>query len=110
MNKGDPFERKLLTPAIEKLDSKRIRIRGYILPGFQSTDLTNFILVRDNMECCFGPGAALYDCIIVEMAPDRTTNFTNRPISVEGEFHIQEFKQSDGTHVAIYHLTAETVK
>ncbi len=33
MEKGTPFERKMLTPEIEKLVGKKIRIRGWILPA-----------------------------------------------------------------------------
>src|SRR5476651_2718529 len=54
LKKGDPYDASLLTPAIKNLDGKQIRIRGYILPGFQQSGITNFVLVRDNMECCFG--------------------------------------------------------
>lgn len=110
MAKGEKFLRKMLTPQIEKLDGSKVRIRGYILPGFQNSDLTSFVLVRDNMECCFGPGAAIYDCIMVDLEEGKTTNFTNRPVAVEGEFHVRELKLPDGAHVAIYHLTAEQVR
>jgi hypothetical protein len=110
MTKGDPFERKMLTESIEKLVGKKVRIRGYILPGTQNTGLTNFILVRDNMECCFGPGAALYDCIVIEMTAGNSTNYTTRPVAIEGTFEIREFKGPDGTHLAIYHLTADKAK
>ncbi|MDX1965000.1 MAG: DUF3299 domain-containing protein [Pirellulales bacterium] len=110
MSKDQLFDRKMLTKDIEKLAGSKIRIRGFILPGFESTDLENFILVRDNMECCFGPGAALYDCMIVDMIPGQKTNYTTRPVTVEGEFQVEEFKQPDGTILAIYHLTAEKVR
>ena len=56
MKKEEPFLRSMISPAIEKLGSAKIRIRGYILPSFQQSGLTQFVLVRDNMECCFGPG------------------------------------------------------
>lgn len=110
MTKGDPFERKMLTPEIEKLVGKKIRIRGWILPGGQATGLTDFVLVRDNMECCFGPMAALYDCMIVKMADGETTDFTTRAVAIDGVFDIREEKFPDGTWMAIYHLTAEKVK
>jgi hypothetical protein len=110
MKKGDPFERKMLTPEIEKLVGKKIRIRGWILPGGQATGLTDFVLVRDNQECCFGPMAALFDCMIVKMAEGETTDFTTRPIAIDGVFDIREEKFPDGTWMAIYHLTAESVK
>jgi len=110
MKKGDPFERKLLTPEIEKLVGKKIRIRGWILPGGQATGLTDFVLVRDNMECCFGPMAALFDCMIVKMVEGESTDFTTRAIAIDGVFEIREEKFPDGTWMAIYHLTAESVK
>ncbi|MFM9195657.1 MAG: hypothetical protein ACKOWG_07950 [Planctomycetia bacterium] len=62
MQKGDPFSRDLVPPRVTALENGRVRIRGYILPSFQQTGLTQFVLVRDNLECCFGPGAALHDC------------------------------------------------
>ncbi len=110
IEKGAKFKRSMLTKKIEDLDGQRIRIRGYILPSFQQKGIKQFILVRDNMECCFGPGAALYDCIVVEMAKGKSTSFTVRPIAVEGTFAIRPFKGPDGNHLAVYHLTGLSVK
>jgi hypothetical protein len=110
MEKGDPFDRSLLTESIVKLEGKPIRIRGYILPSFQQTGITQFVLVRDNMECCFGPGAALFDCIIVQMTEDATATFSVRPVTVEGTFSVKELKGLDGNHLAIYHMDATRVK
>jgi len=110
IKKGDKFKRSMLTKKIEDLDGQRVRIRGYILPSFQQRGITQFILVRDNMECCFGPGAALYDCVVVEMAKGKSTSFTVRPIAVEGTFAIRPFKGPDGNHLAVYHLTGLSVK
>lgn len=110
LKKGDKFERSLLTDEVKKLDGRQIRIRGYILPSFQQNDIKQFVLVRDNMECCFGPGALLHDCILVEMIPPATATFTVRPVSVEGTFTIREVKGPDGKHLAIYHLDGKEVK
>lgn len=110
MKKGDPFKRSMLTEKIEKLHAAQIRIRGYILPSFQQKGITQFVLVRDNMECCFGPGAALYDCILVEMAAGKSISYTVRPVAVQGKFEINEFKSPEGKHLAIYRLAGEEVK
>ncbi|MGE0756090.1 MAG: DUF3299 domain-containing protein [Pirellulaceae bacterium] len=109
MKKGDPFLRSMLTDKIEKLDGSRIRIRGYMLPSFQQKGITQFVLVRDNMECCFGPGAALYDCILIEMDKGQSTSFTVRPVAVTGKFEVSEFKGPDGKHLAIYRMSGEAV-
>lgn len=98
-----PFERKMIPQAIEDLNRQKIRIAGYMLPSFKQRDIKQFVLVRDNMQCCFGPGAALYDCIVVEMK-GRGVDFTVRPITVEGEFTVEELKDPDGKTLAIYHL------
>jgi len=110
IEKDAPFERSMLPKKIEDYAGKRVSIRGFILPTSFQTGLTNFVLVRDNMECCFGPGAALYDCIVVEMAKGKTTDFTIRPVAVEGQFSIDEFIGPGRRHLAIYKLVADKVE
>lgn len=113
IEKGGKFSRSLLTKDIEELDKKTVRIRGYILPAsvFKQSGIEEFVLVRDNMECCFGPGAALFDCIIVQMEPGKTADFTTRPVAVRGKFEIKEFMYPDSDeHYAIYRMVATEVK
>jgi hypothetical protein len=110
MNEGTAFSQDLLPDRVVSLKGQRIRIRGYILPSFQQTGLTQFVLVRDNMECCFGPGAALYDCIVVKMAPGKTAEFSIRPVAVTGIFGIKELKGPDGNHLAVYALIGDSVQ
>jgi hypothetical protein len=110
MQKGDRFSRDLLPARVTGLEQSRIRIRGYILPSFQQTGLTQFVLVRDNMECCFGPGALLHDCIVVRMKPGKTASFSIRPVAVTGTFRLEELRGPDGRHLAIYALDGEAVE
>ncbi|MFO0898498.1 MAG: DUF3299 domain-containing protein [Pirellulales bacterium] len=110
MEKGGHFKRSMLTPAIEALEGQHVRLRGFILPSFQQTGIKQFVLVRDNMECCFGPGAALYDCVYVEMAPGKTADYTIYPVAVEGVFHIKEWVGPDGKHLAIYSMEGQQAK
>ena len=108
--KDAPFSRDLLPKRVTALERQRVRIRGYILPSFQQTGITQFVLVRDNQECCFGPGAALHDCIVVRMRPGRSTSFSIRPVAVAGTFRIDELRGPDGRHLAIYALDGEAVQ
>jgi hypothetical protein len=110
IEKDGKFERSMLTDNIEALVDRTVRIRGYILPTFQQTGIRNFVLVRDNLECCFGPGAAIYDCIVVDMAQGASTDFTTRPVAVEGTFSIRELLDFDGVVRAVYHLEGKAVK
>ena len=110
MEKDEQFKRSLITAQIEALDEKPVRLRGYILPSFQQSGITQFVLVRDNLECCFGPGAALYDCVLVEMNPGQSVDYTIRPVAVEGTFSIRELTDPDGKHLAIYHIDGDAVE
>lgn len=110
MKEDTPFSQELLPERVTSLVGQQIRIRGYILPSFQQTGLTQFVLVRDNMECCFGPGAALYDCVVVKMLSGRTAEFSIRPVAVTGTFGIKELKGPDGNHLAVYSLIGESVR
>jgi hypothetical protein len=109
MEIGAEFDRALLTPQVESLFGQKIRIRGYILPTLRKRGLKQFVLVRDNMECCFGPGAALYDCILVTMQDGKTAEFTIRPVAVEGVFDFEQHAPL-GPTLAIYKMTAESVQ
>ncbi len=109
IEKNDDFSRQILTDKINNFEGKRIKIRGYIRPSFKQTGIEKFILVRDNQECCFGPGAMIYDCMIVGMKKGTATEFTTRPITVEGDFYLKEFEGPDGKLWAIYRLRNATV-
>jgi hypothetical protein len=110
IEKDAPFERSMLPKKIEEYAGQRVSIRGFILPTSFATGLTSFVLVRDNMECCFGPGAALYDCIVIEMAEGKTTDYSIRPVTVEGKFSIDEFIGPNRRHLAIYKIVADKVE
>jgi hypothetical protein len=114
IEKGGEFKKEMITKEIEELNNKTVKLRGFILPTsvFQQSGIKQFVLVRDNQECCFGPGAALYDCVIVEMQPGKTANFSTRVVAVKGKLELdsQSFQYPDGGHYAIYKMTAEEVK
>ena len=120
IEKDAKFKPGLLTDEIKKLDGVKVQLRGYILPStlFKETNIDQFVLVRDNQECCFGPGAALFDCVIVEMVPGKTTDFVTRPVTVEGKFKIdtEKYKYPNGigprgaSHFAIFKIDGVNVK
>jgi hypothetical protein len=110
LKKDEPFKPEVLTPAVKKLEGTNVRVRGYMLPSFQESGLKQFVLMRDNMECCFGPGAALHDCIVVEMVGDATASYSVRPITVEGTFLLREILGPNGKQAAIYHMDGREAK
>jgi len=110
LKKDEPYRPEVLTESVKKIEGANVRVRGYMLPSFQESGIKQFVLMRDNMECCFGPGAALYDCIVVDMVGDATASFSVRPISVEGVFTLRELVGPNGKQLAIYHIDGREVK
>lgn len=120
IEKDASFDKSMITKDIEKLNGKKVKIRGYILPStlFKEKNIDRFVLVRDNQECCFGPGAALFDCVMIEMVPGKTTDFVTRPVTVEGKFRIdtETYKYPGGvgprgaSHLAIFRIEGLSVK
>jgi hypothetical protein len=114
IEKGGEFKKEMITKEIGELDKKTVKLRGFILPTsvFQNSGIKQFVLVRDNQECCFGPGALLFDCVIIEMEPGKTATFSTRVVSVKGKLEIdsESFRYPEGGHYAIYKMTAEEVR
>lgn len=120
IEKDSPFSPSQLSEVVRSLDGRKVTLRGYILPTtlFKETEIERFVLVRDNLECCFGPGAALFDCVMIEMVPGKTTNYTDRPVTVEGKFRIdtESYRYPGGegprgaTHLAVFKIEGIRVR
>ena len=120
IEKDAPFDVSMWTKRLKTIYGKSVKLRGYILPSstYQLKGFTAFVLVRDNQECCFGPGAALYDCVYVKMVDGNTADFTTRPVTVEGKFVLdpESYKYPGGkgpdgqTHLAVFRIAGIKVK
>lgn len=87
---------------LKALDGKRIRVRGFMFPPFQDTDIRGFVLARDNQICCFGRTPKEYDLIDTFMRKGVTTHYIQgRPFDVVGVFHI---KSEIEKYTAMYEL------
>ncbi len=75
---------------LKNLNGAHVRIRGYMRPGFEAEDITQFLFVRDNGECCYGPVPKIYDMIAVELAEGESTDLIEgTPFDVEGTMRIE---------------------
>jgi hypothetical protein len=75
---------------LKSLNGAHVRIRGYMRPGFEAEDITEFLFVRDNGECCYGPIPKIYDMIAVKLASSESTDLIEgTPFDVEGTFRIE---------------------
>ena len=87
---------------LKELDGKRIRVRGFMFPPFQDTDIRGFVLARDNQICCFGRTPKEYDLVDTFLRKGVTTHYIqNRPFDVVGVFRI---KSEIEKYTAMYEL------
>ena len=108
----EDFEDAMLTDSIRALDGQKIIVRGFILGSsvFRQTGIRQFVLVRDNQQCCFGPGAKIYHNMQVEMAEGQTADFSIRPITLQGTFRIKPWRAEDGKCYSVFHVTADRAR
>ena len=71
---------------LKGLNGKRIRLRGYMIPTFESEGIEHFTLARDNQICCFGRDPKIYDLVQINMKDGSSTNYVHwtRSIDVVG--------------------------
>ena len=81
---------KQLPEWLQKLHSRRVRIRGFMLPTFAETDLSSFILARD-ITFNFGPVTRASSIIDVTLREGVTSDYiVDRPFDVAGVLRIGE--------------------
>jgi hypothetical protein len=100
---GDPWTK--LSPETVALDGKKILIKGYVFPGQRQSGITQFLLVRDQGDCCFGGNPKVTDRILVSLKDTKGFDFSGKSFKVAGEFHIAPPMQAaDAQGVVLYHL------
>ena len=110
IDKDTDFDRSMLPAEVEAIDGKEVIIRGFILESYQLKNIKEFVLVRDNQECCFGPGAYIYHNMQVEMVGDARAEYSIRPITIQGKFTIKPWIGPDGKCYSVYHIAATSFK
>jgi len=110
MKKNERFKRTMLTDTVNKMVGERLQIKGFMHPNSRKRKIEKFIFVRDDKECCFGPTAALYDCMLVSLAEGEKGKYSLRPVTVEGDFYLDEFEGPDNRVWAIYRLKNGVIK
>ena len=93
-----------LDPEVEALDGKPIYIKGYMYPTRQRTDISEFVLVKDTGQCCFGGQPKLTDMIAVKLEKGLTVDHREQQlVGVGGVFRARAPVRS-GELTALYVL------
>jgi len=111
---------KLVPPDVHALDGEKVFIKGYMRPGthVSRTDtpvrhnVSRFLLVRDNNQCCFGDISTVkyYDQVFVQLADRLTTEYSGRMFRIGGVLKIFPENAASGARLPVYTLQADYVK
>jgi hypothetical protein len=98
----------LIPREVRELEGKPIYLKGYIYPTGREYDLTQFVLCKDNAQCCFGGQPALQDMIGVMLKNNRTTNYDDALMGVAGTLRLNP-NYRGGSVEPVYFLDADYV-
>ena len=90
--------------AIKRLDGRSTQIAGFMLPVKMEGQLVSeFLLMRDQMMCCYGVTPRMNDWVVVKVA--KPVRFTpDVPVSFRGKFQVRAM-QEQGFVTGVYLLS-----
>jgi hypothetical protein len=96
-------------PAAFSLEGKKVFIKGYVYPGREKEGIQQFLLVRDQGECCFGGNPKLTDRILVTLEDPLRLTYSTRIHKLAGTFHVevQNSAIDNARGGVFYHLQAD---
>jgi hypothetical protein len=98
-------------PEIKALEGKRVFIKGYIRPGSAPvrTGIDQFLLVRDNNQCCFGDLSKVnyFDQMAVQITSSHRVEDTLNILRMGGILEINEQNLSLGQGYPVFSLKAD---
>ena len=110
---------KLVPPDVLELDQKQVFIKGFMRPSTgiskAGTPVRNhvsqFLLVRDNNQCCFGDisDVKYYDQVLVQLTGSKTTNESSGMFRMGGKLRILPQNVHSKGHT-VFILEADYVK
>jgi len=103
--------RTLVPPDIAALDGKKVFIKGYIRPDSitLSRGIKEFLLVRDNNQCCFGDLSKInyYDQMQVNMVGSHTVDYSQGIFRIGGILKVEPRNLAPGSGAAVFSLQAD---
>lgn len=87
-----------------EMSGRDVLLKGYMYPGKQQQGITQFLLVRDQGDCCFGGNPKITDRVLVTINEPKGISFSSRLRKIAGRFVVKP----TGTVVldggVLYHL------
>jgi hypothetical protein len=89
------------------INGHKVLLKGYMYPGKQQTNIVQFLLVRDQGDCCFGGNPKITDRVLVQLRDPnnrRGISFTPRLIKIAGTFAVRPAGTAVLDGGVLYHL------
>ena len=92
---------------IKALDQKKVAVTGFMLPTKMDKGLvTEFLLVKDPMMCCYGVMPRINEWIVVKMVTGGVKPLMDIPITFEGKLKVGEMFEN-GYLTGVYLLEGD---
>ena len=105
---GDPPT--AVPDAARALDGRNVLLKGYMYPGKQQQGIVQFLLVRDQGDCCFGGNPKITDRVLVQLRDTRGVDFSPRLRKIAGRFAIRPTGTAALDGGVLYHLEDAVVR
>lgn len=93
------------------LDGQQVYVKGYMLPGDRSDNITKFILVPDLGTCCFGGDPKITDMIEVTLTDHPGLGYNFHRYGLGGTLHVEATPTAAaGGKGVLYRLDADYVR
>jgi hypothetical protein len=107
----------VIPPSIQALEGKKVFIKGYMRPGNHysaggqpvSSGIANFLLVRDNAQCCYGDLSAVkyFDQVLVSMKSKERLTYHGGVFRMGGTLRLYPENAHDTSSGPTYMLEAD---
>ena len=105
---GDPAD--AVPDAALALDGRDVLLKGYMYPGKQQQGIVQFLLVRDQGDCCFGGNPKITDRVLVHLADPAGIEFSPRLKKIAGRFHVRPVGTDALAGGVLYHLENASIR
>ncbi len=103
-DKGSP-----IPDDVKALSGTTVRVKGFMIPMDQASNVTSFALVPDLFACCFGQPPQVQHMIIATCPPGKAVSYYPDELVVEGTFKVDE-KKEDGFIISLFEMEVSSVK
>jgi len=105
---GDPPT--AIPDSARELDGRDVLLKGYMYPGSRQEGIVQFLLVRDQGDCCFGGNPKITDRVLVQLRDKKGIEFSPRLRKIAGRFAVRPTGTAALDGGVLYHLEDAVVR